>query len=363
MQKKFKVAVVGATGIAGQQFLACLHDHPWFTVTILAASQRSAGKTYLEAIRKDNGALGWWADGVVPASMAGLMVQDSDQMDAASVDIIFTAIDEAGPAKILETKYAATTPVISAASAFRMEADSPLLIPGVNPEHAPLLLEMKKKRGWKGFVTAIPNCTTTGLAISLAPLVKAFGVQTVFMTSMQAVSGAGRSPGVAGLDILENIVPYIPGEEEKVQRELAKIFGSFKGASVEPAPMGVSCSCTRASVLEGHTETAFVSLRKAAPIEEVAQAMRGYAPEDLEGLPLAPPGRKMIHLHDDPFRPQPRLDRDLGGGMVTSVGRLRTDPVLPNGVKYTLVSHNTKMGAAKGAVLVAEMLVKQGIIS
>jgi aspartate-semialdehyde dehydrogenase len=362
MTRKFKTAVVGATGIAGQQFLACLEEHPWFEVSALAASQRSAGKSYVDAIRKDNGALGWWAEGEVPAAFAGMLVQDSDHLDAGKVDLVFTAIDEAGPAKVLETKYGATTPVVSAASGFRMEADSPLLIPGVNSDHAPLVSEMRKKRGWKGFVTAIPNCTTTGLAISLAPLAKAFGIQTVFMTSMQAVSGAGRSPGVAALDILDNIVPYIPSEEEKVQRELAKIFGTLKGDAIEAAELAVSCACTRAAVLEGHTETAFVSLKKPASPEQAREAMSRYVPPELKGLPTAPPEGRMIQVHGDPFRPQPRLDRDLGGGMVTSVGRLRQDPVLANGLKYTLVSHNTKMGAAKGAVLVAELLVQQGLI-
>jgi aspartate-semialdehyde dehydrogenase len=362
-KKKIRVAVVGATGIAGQQFLACLDNHPWFEVAILAASQRSAGKTYAEAIRRDNGATGWWAEGDVPSNCRGLVVADSDQFDPASVGLIFTAIDEAGPAKVLETKYAATTPVVSAASGFRMEKDSPLLIPGVNSDHAGLLAHMAKARGWKGFVTAIPNCTTTGLAVSLAPLVKQFGVKTVFMTSMQAVSGAGRSPGVLGLDILENVIPYIPSEEEKVQRELAKIFGRLESDSVAPAPMAVSCSCNRVGVLEGHTESAFVSLEKPATLEQAAAAMSGFAPEELKGLPTAPADGRLIHLHVDPFRPQPRLDRERGGGMVTTVGRLRQDPVLPNGFKYSLVSHNTKMGAAKGAVLVAELLVQKGLIS
>jgi aspartate-semialdehyde dehydrogenase len=220
---------------------------------------------------------------------------------------------------------------------------------------------MSKKRGWKGYVTAIPNCTTTGLAISLAPLVKSFGVKNLFMTSMQAVSGAGRSGGVLVLDALDNIIPYIVGEEEKVQREVAKIFGKFAGSKVENAPIGVSCTCTRANVLEGHTESVFAELGKSASVEEVISAMRAFAPKEIEALPTAPkPG--MIHVHDDPFRPQVRLDRDRGEGMVTTVGRVRKDTVMPNGVKYLLVSHNTKMGAAKGAVLVAELLKSQGLL-
>ena len=357
---KLKAAVIGATGIAGQQFLACLANHPWFEVTALAGSTRSAGKPYSEGIKTEKGATGWWAEGEVPAKFAGMVIQDSAKFDAASVDVVFTAI-ESDVAKVLEPKYAQTTPVVSAASLFRMESDSPLLIPGVNSSHAVLVKEMSKKRGWKGFVTAIPNCTTTGLAVSLAPLVQAFGVKSLFMTSMQAVSGAGRSGGVLVLDALDNIVPYIVGEEEKVQREIAKIFGSFTGSTVAPAPIAVSCTCTRANVLEGHTESAFVELGKSATEAEVIAAMRAFAPQELIGLPTAPKP-SMIHVHDDPFRPQVRLDRDRGEGMVTTVGRVRKDTVFGNGVKYMLVSHNTKMGAAKGAVLVAELLKSQGLL-
>lgn len=351
MSEKLKAAVIGATGIAGQQFLACLAEHPWFEVTALAGSTRSAGKPYAEGIKTEKGATGWWADGDVPEKFKGMPIQDSDKFDAGSVQVVFTAV-ESDVAKALEPKYAQATPVISAASLFRMEPDSPLLIPGVNSQAAPMVKEMSKKRGWKGYVTAIPNCTTTGLAISLAPLVKSFGVKNLFMTSMQAVSGAGRSGGVLVLDALDNIVPYIVGEEEKVQREVAKIFN---------APIGVSCTCTRAGVLEGHTESVFAELEKPASVEEAIAAMRAFAPKELEGLPTAPkPG--MIFVHDDPFRPQVRLDRDRGQGMVTTVGRVRKDTVMKNGVKYMLVSHNTKMGAAKGAVLVAELLKSQGLL-
>ncbi|MGH7442810.1 MAG: aspartate-semialdehyde dehydrogenase [bacterium] len=360
MPDKLRVAVVGATGIAGQQFLACLDGHPWFEVAALAGSQRSAGKTYAEGIKTAKGATGWWADGDVPERFKDMRIQDSAAFDAASVDLVFTAV-ESDVAKDLEPKYARTTPVVSAASLFRLEGDSPLLIPGVNSDHSALLRTMSKGRGWKGFVTAIPNCTTTGLAVSLAPLVKSFGVKSLFMTSMQATSGAGRSGGVLVLDALDNIIPYIPGEEEKVQREIAKIFGRFTGATVDNAPIAVSCTCTRANVVEGHTETAFVELERDASAEEVVAAMRAYAPKELEGLPSAPKPA-MIHVHDDPFRPQVRLDRDRGQGMVTTVGRVRKDTVFARGVKYVLVSHNTKMGAAKGAVLVAELLKAQGLL-
>ena len=176
------------------------------------------------------------------------------------------------------------------------------------------------------------------------------------------MSGAGRSGGVLGLDVTDNVIPYIVGEEEKVPRELAKIFGVFTGGSVTAAPLAVSCTCTRVSVLEGHTEAVFADLRMPATVDEVKAAMRDFAPTELAGLPTAPEGARLIHVHDDPFRPQPRLDRDRGEGMVTTVGRVRKDTALPNGVKFVLVSHNTKMGAAKGAVLVAELLRSQGLI-
>ena len=359
--QRLNVAVIGATGIAGQQFLACLAPHPWFRVTALAGSRRSAGKPYTEGIKSPGGATGWWAEGEVPEEFKGMVIQDSAKFDPASVDVIFSAV-ESDVAKVLEPRYAAVTSVISAASTFRMEDDSPLLIPGVNSDHAPLVKEMAARRRWKGFVTAIPNCHTTGMAIALAPLHKAFGLKTVFMTSMAAVSGAGRSGGVLGLDVMDNVIPYIVGEEEKVQRELTKIFGVFTAGGITPPKLAVSCTCTRVGVLEGHTEAVFADLGTPASVEEVTAAMRDFAPTELAGLPTAPPASRLIHVHDDPFRPQPRLDRDRGEGMVTTVGRVRKDPALPNGVKFVLVSHNTKMGAAKGAVLVAELLRMKGLI-
>ncbi len=360
-EQKMTVAVIGATGIAGQQFLACLPRHPWFKVTALAGSARSAGKPYAEAIKSPSGATGWWAEGGVPEEFEGMVIQSSDTFDPGSVDLIFTAV-ESDVARALEPRYAAVTPVVSAASAFRMETDSPLLIPGVNSDHAALVKDMARKRGWKGFVTAIPNCHTTGMAIALAPLYRAFGLKTVFMTSMAAVSGAGRSGGVLALDVMDNLIPYIDGEEEKVQRELSKIFGTFTGGKITPASLAVSCTCTRAGVLEGHTEVVFADLGVPASVEEVTAAMRAFAPAELAGLPTAPEAGRLIYVHDDPFRPQPRLDRDRGDGMVTTVGRVRKDPALPNGVKFVLVSHNTKMGAAKGAVLLAELLRSQGLL-
>ncbi|MCK4221303.1 MAG: aspartate-semialdehyde dehydrogenase, partial [Dehalococcoidia bacterium] len=215
---------------------------------------------------------------------------------------------------------------------------------------------------WKGFITPIPNCTTAGLVISLKPIHEAFGLNAVIMTSLQAMSGAGRSPGVLGLDILDNVIPFIPGEEEKVQRETQKILGELGGGSISPARFDVSCTCTRVNVREGHTESVFASTEKTCTPADVASVMTDFSsPFNETELPSAP--KHMIVVQEDPFRPQPRLDRDAGGGMATTVGRIRMDNVLKNGIKYLLVSHNTKMGAARGAVLVAELLIRDGYIS
>jgi aspartate-semialdehyde dehydrogenase len=287
-------------------------------------------------------------------------VQDASKLDATQVDLVFTAV-ESDAAKELEPRYAKTTPVVSTASAFRYEDDVPIFIPGVNLDHDKLIAVQKKKRGWKGFVTPVPNCTTMGLAMTLKPLHDAFGILQVIMTSMQACSGAGRSPGVIALDIIDNVVPYIPKEEEKVEMETQKILGTIVKDKVAPAPFPVSATCTRVPVMEGHTEAVYVSLKKHATVEDVKKAMRDYGKEFVKlKFPSCPP--HLIEVSDDPFRPQPRLDRDREGGMVTSVGRVRPDHALPNGVKYMLVSHNTKMGAAKGGMLVAEYLVHQGHI-
>lgn len=354
--KKLRCVLVGATGLAGQQFVSALKDHPWFELTGLAASPRNAGKTYAEALKAPNGMMGWFLTEPLPERIAQMTVQSGAEVKGGDYDVAFSAV-ESDVAIELEPRLAKDIPVISAASAFRMEPDVPLIIPPVNADHSSLVAEHKKKRGFKGFIAPIPNCTTTGLAITLAPLKAAFGVKAVMMTSLQAVSGAGRSPGVIGLDIIDNVVPHISKEEHKVEVETKKILGQPS----QPHGVKVSCTCTRVAVLEGHTEAAYVALEKKASVAEVAAAMREWrGHEAARGLPSAPP--RWLEVFDDPFRPQPRLDRDTHGGMATSVGRLRDDGVLENGVKYVLVSHNTKMGAARGAVLLAELFKAQGII-
>jgi aspartate-semialdehyde dehydrogenase len=358
---KRRVAVVGATGIAGQQCLVALAGHPWFEVVRLAASERSAGKTYGAAIRDERtGARRWWCVEEPPAGVLDLAVEHGDGLDLAGIDIVFSAV-EADAARALEPRYAKTTAVLSTAAAFRYEDDVPILVPGVNPAHAAQIDRQRRLRGWSGFIVPLPNCTTMGLAVTLKPLLDRFGIERVVMTSMQGVSGAGRSPGVMALDILDNVIPYIPGEEEKVARETGKILGAMSEHGIRPATFPVSATCTRAAVTEGHTEAVAVSLGRHASPGDVAAAFREFGAELARlGLPSAP--RRLITVHDDPFRPQPRLDRDADGGMTTSVGRIREDPALDHGIKYVLVSHNTRMGAAKGAVLTAESLVASGHI-
>ncbi len=356
---KLRVGLLGATGIAGQQFVHALAAHPWFELAAVAASERSAGKTLREALTDSGGALRWYAEGELPAAAAKLELTLADKLETDGLSLIFSAV-ESEPARLLEPLYAKTLPVLSAASAFRSEPDVPLILPQINPDHLAVVPVQQRNRGSRGFILPIPNCTTTGLAIALKPLADRFGLERVLLTSMQAVSGAGRSPGVAALDITDNLVPYIPGEEEKVARETGKILGKLDGGAIRAHRATVSCTCTRVAVLEGHTGAVFASLGQAAALPDVREALASYRCPEVDDLPSAP--KAWIAVHDDPYRPQPRLDREAGGGMTTSVGRLRSDPALPHGLKLVWVSHNTKMGAAKGALLLAELCKTRGLL-
>src|SRR5438445_9972611 len=359
--RKRRVAVVGATGIAGQQFLVALAGHPWFEVTALAASARSAGRPYGDAIRDASGARRWWCSEEPAPELLGLPLEDAARLDPARVDLVFAAV-ESDAARELEPLYARAVPVVSTAAAFRYEPDVPIALPGVNlAAHLPLLEQQRRRRGWKGFVLPLPNCTTVGLAISLKPLLDAFGLKRILMTSLQGISGAGRSPGVVALDIVDNVIPFIPKEEEKVAAETGKILGRLGEGGIEPHPAPVAATCTRVGVLEGHTLSIMVETTRPADPAAAAEAMRGFR-GDYDGLDLPSAPAHPILVHDDPFRPQPRLDRDAAGGMATSVGRLRAEPALRNGLKYVALSHNTRMGAAQGAVLTAEHLCHAGVL-
>lgn len=356
-----KVAVIGATGAVGQEFIVALNKHKWFQLTHVAASERSAGKKYIDAIRDpSSGILRWHNREEVPEYARNMIVSKVDDIKPEDFDLIFTAL-ESEDAKIIEPRFAKTTPVISTAAAFRYEPDVPILIPGVNDSHVELLNAQRKNRGWNGFIAPLPNCTTTGLAITLKPILDKFGISKVFMTSMQALSGAGRSPGVIALDIMDNVIPYIPKEEEKVQVEAKKILGMFGDSSIRLADFKVSCTCTRVPVLDGHTETVFVETEKQADAESVKKEMVDFSNTvSIKSLPTAP--KDYIVVHDDPTRPQPRIDREINDGMTTVVGRLRKDTAFDNGIKYVLLSHNEKMGSAKGAVLLAELLKEKTIV-
>jgi aspartate-semialdehyde dehydrogenase len=350
-----KVALVGSTGAVGQEFVIALKNHPWFELTAVASSQRSAGKRYIDALRdQSTGIIRWHNKEQVPDYIKDKIINSVDEINPQEYDLIFTALDSSD-AQIIEPKFAKTTPVISTAAAFRYENDVPILIPGINDDHMELLNIQKKNRNWKGYICPLPNCTTTGLAITLKPILDNFGINSVFMTSMQALSGAGRSPGVVALDIIDNVIPFIPKEEEKVQVETKKILGTLNTNSISSSILKVSCTCTRVPVMDGHTETVFVETKSYSDPEQVKDCMLQFSKSvKIKELPSSP--SEYIVVHDDPTRPQPRIDREINDGMTTFVGRLRKDTVFDNGIKYVLLSHNEKMGSAKGAVLLAELL-------
>ncbi len=358
MAKK-RVAIIGVTGSVGQEFVQSLSNHPWFEVTQIAASERSAGKKYLDAIKDASGIVAWDVGGEIPEYIKEMTVKSIDELDVSQLDLVFSAV-ESEAARDIETKMAADLPVISTSSAYRYENDVPILIPGINDEQTELLEIQKKNRNWKGWVAPLPNCTTTGLAITLKPLLEKYGAKKVMMTSMQAISGGGKS-GVSAMGITDNIIPYIPKEEGKVRQETRKILGKLIDGKIEEADIRISCTCTRVPVIDGHTESVFVETTK--EIDPVmAKETYNQCNKDISvlGLPSAP--KDYYAFHEDPTRPQPRMERTVGDGMTTTIGRVEKEELFDNGLKYMLFSHNKKMGSAKGAVLLAEMLYKKGKI-
>jgi len=276
---KKKVAIIGVTGAVGQEFVLSLEDHPWFEVTQIAASERSAGKNYVDAIRDpDSEIIKWEVGGEIPEYIKGMTVKKIDEIDVAELDLVFSAV-ESNAARDIETKFAKDLPVISTSSAYRYEDDVPILIPGINDEQSELLEIQKKNRDWKGWVAPLPNCTTTGLAITMKPLYEKFGAKKVMMTSMQAISGGGRSPGVSAMDVTDNIIPYIPKEENKVRIETKKILGKLKDGKIEPADIRVSCTCTRVPVIDGHTESVFVETEKEVDPKNAKETYEQYNKE------------------------------------------------------------------------------------
>ncbi|HVH66579.1 MAG TPA: aspartate-semialdehyde dehydrogenase [Gemmatimonadales bacterium] len=339
---RMRVGVLGATGTVGQRFLQLLQRHPQFEITAVAASDRSQGKPYATACA-------WRLPGAMPEAVRDLVVQPPEP--PLDCDLVFSSLpsDIAGP---VETRFArAGYPVLTNSSPHRMDDAVPLLIPEVNPEQLGLL-DACKGTG-SGFIVANPNCSTVMIALALAPLAARFGIQAVVATTLQAISGAGY-PGVASLDITDNVVPFIVEEEEKIERETRKILGRMDGVRVTPAPFNVSAQCHRVNVVDGHLVALRVKLGRAAAPEEVRDAFSSFAglPQQLR-LPSAP-GRPIV-VRDEPDRPQPRLDRDAGGGMSITVGRIARDAVL--GHRFVALSHNTIRGAAGAAILNAELLL------
>src|SRR6059058_2110134 len=344
---KIRVGILGATGTVGQRFLQLLEQHPQFTVTALAASDRSQGKPYAEACA-------WRLPGAVPDAVRGLVVQAPEP--PLDCDIVFSSLpsDIAGS---VETRFArAGYRVVTNSSPHRMDDAVPLLIPEVNPGHLALLDACKGTGG--GFIVANPNCSTVMIALALAPLAARFGVAAVAATTLQAISGAGY-PGVAALDITDNVVPFIAEEEEKIERETRKILGSFDGGHVTAATVAVSAQCHRVNVVDGHLAAVRVKLGRAADPAELREAFASFTglPQQLH-LPSAP--ERPILVRDEPDRPQPRLDRDAGGGMRISVGRIARDGVL--GHRFIALSHNTIRGAAGAVILNAELLLAKGYL-
>ena len=346
---KIEVGILGATGMVGQRFVSLLEHHPWFEVRWLAASDRSAGKTYGEACN-------WRVRDPMPKAARELTVYECKPNHAPQ--LLFSSLDSKVAGEVEREFAQAGHVVVSNSSNHRMEPDVPLLIPEVNPDHLALVGIQRKRRGWKGMIVTNPNCTTVGLAMSLAPLEKAFGVEKVMMTSMQAVSGAGY-PGIPTLDILGNVVPFISGEEEKVERETQKLLGKFLDEAVKPGDFVVSAHCNRVPVEDGHTESISVSLRTKASIEDLVEAWRKFRSLPQErNLPFAP--KRPIIVREERDRPQPKFDLAAEHGMATVVGRVRTCPVLQ--FKYIALSHNTIRGAAGAALLNAELMKSEGYL-
>jgi len=321
MDKK-RVAIIGVTGSVGQEFVQSLENHPWFEVTQIAASERSAGKNYLDAIKDASGIIAWDVSGEIPEYIKSMTVKKVDDLDVSQLDLVFSAVESVA-ARDIETKMAADLPVISTSSAYRYEEDVPILIPGINDEHAEMLEIQKKNRNWKGWVAPLPNCTTTGLAITLKPLLEKYGVKKVLMTSMQAISGGGKS-GVSAMGITDNIIPYIPKEEGKVKTETRKILGKLIDGKIEDANIRVSCTCTRVPVIDGHTESVFVETSEEIDPAKAKELYNSYNQNiSVAGLPSAP--EKYYAFHEDPTRPQPRMERSVGDGMTTTIGRVEKE--------------------------------------
>jgi len=343
---KYRVGILGATGIVGQRFIQLLENHPQFEITALAASDRSQGKKFVEACN-------WKLASAMPDYVKQLRVHAIEpNLDC---DVVFSSLPSSVAKETEEAFARAGYPVISNSSSFRMKEDVPLLIPEINAEHLGLIETQKKRRGFdKGFIVTNPNCAVISFTPPLAALNEKFGVESVFVTTMQAISGAGY-PGVASLDINDNVFPFISGEEPKVETEAQKILGKYKASGIEMADFTVSAQCFRVNVIDGHLASVRVKLKKRATLEDVRDAMTNFPALKLHSSP-----KQFIMVCDEPERPQPRLDRDNGKGMSITVGRLFPDNIFD--YRFVALSHNTIRGAAGAAILNAELLIDKRLI-
>jgi aspartate-semialdehyde dehydrogenase len=350
MKNKYPIGILGATGMVGQRYIQLLADHPWFEIAWLAASDRSSGKSYGEAAK-------WRLDTALPERIAKMIVSPAEPEGAPKV--IFASID-AAIAREMEPKFAAAgCAVISNSSAFRMAPNVPLVIPEVNADHLQMIEDQPSRKEQGGYIVTNPNCSTIGLVLGLKPIEERFGIEQIFVTTMQAVSGAGY-PGVPSMDILDNVIPYIGSEEEKMEEETLKLLGHLDGKSVAPLHAMVTAHCNRVAVIDGHTECVSIKLgnKLGRPVkrEDILAAWQDFRPLAGLDLPFAP--EHPIEWREENDRPQPRLDRGRGKGMTVTVGRLRPCSVLD--WKFVLLSHNTVRGAAGATILNAEMLASLG---
>lgn len=344
--RKYRVGILGATGTVGQRFVQLLEHHPQFEVTGLAASDRSAGKVYSEACA-------WKLAGSIPEHVRDIVVQPIEP--PLDCEIVFSSLPSSVARETEEAFARAGYPVISNSSSYRMDEDVPLLIAEINHEHLGLIDVQRKKRGYTtGFIVTNPNCAVVSIAPPLAALHRAFGIESVVVTTLQAISGAGY-PGVPSLDITDNVIPYIAGEEPKVETETQKILGSLVNETIEKADFTLSAQCFRVHVIDGHTASVRVNLKKPSTLEDIVGAMKSFPSLALHSSP-----KRFISVSDEPSRPQPRLDRENGDGMTITVGRVFPDNVFD--YRFVSLSHNTVRGAAGSAILNAELLIDKGII-
>ncbi len=342
--KKYRVGILGATGTVGQRFVQLLENHPQFEITALAASDRSTGKPYAQACA-------WKLAGAMPDYVKDIIVQPI--APPLECDLVFSSLPSNVARETEEAFARADFPVISNSSSYRMDEDVPLLIPEINHEHLGLIEVQRRKRGFdRGFIVTNPNCAVVSFAPPLACLDRKFGVESVFVTTMQAISGAGY-PGVSAFDITDNVMPYIAGEEPKVETEAQKILGKLTNGAIEKADFVVSAQCFRVDVLDGHTASVRVKLRETSTLEEVLRCLKNIKTLNLHSSP-----KEFISVCDEPSRPQPRLDRDNGKGMTITVGRFFPDNIFD--YRFVSLSHNTVRGAAGSAILNAELLIEKG---